>query len=341
MSEEKNSEGKPVKKDIWDIFKALGPAILAAVVAIMGGWYNFQQTKLSQAAQQLQAKINIMTERENSDNTIRAKMFEILINSMFDKGMGSAAIDPNNMPAVEKQVMFLDLLSRNFDTVDVKPLFEDLDKDFTKKIYDEKNFSQAQRGDFFDMRSELRGVGKKLSVKQLNALSSLEGSVVQGVTILKDKDGNFQTIRDESSSNGNGEKIPVEIKPNDISDGKVDISVEYTRTKASDPSFRAPSFEVTFYDLPYIDNSVLDINMRIGIILTRFVQIQDLDLFTDRLDKKLIKDYQDFKDSGITHYAELKVVKFPAKYIGNRDKPYLGHIIDELAGQQQEKKAGK
>jgi len=256
---------------------------------------------------------------------------------MFEKGIGSTTANTGNMAAVEKQVMFLDLLSRNFDTVDVKPMFEDLDNDLTKMIYNEKDFSQTQRGNFFDTRSELRRVGKNLSVKQLNALASLEGSVVQGVVLLKDSEGNFQVIKDESVSNGNGEKIPVEIKPNDIFDGTVDISVEYTRTKSSDPSFKAPSFAVTFYDLPYIDNSVIDKDMRIGIILTKFVQIRDLDLFSDRLDKKLLKDYQDLKDGGISLYAELKIVKFPAKYIGNRDKPYLVDIINELGGEQKEK----
>jgi hypothetical protein len=341
MSEEKNTEEKHEKKDIWDILKSLGPAILAAVVAIMGGWYNMQQTQLNKAAEKRQVYTNIMAERESSDNTIRAKMFEILINSMFEKGVGSITSNTNNKAAVEKQVMFLDLLSRNFDTVDVKPLFEDLDSDLTKKIYNEKDFSLTQRGDFFDMRSELRRVGRNLSVKQLNALASLEGSVVQGVVLLKDQDNNIQVIKDESASNGNGEKIPIEIKPNDISDGTVDISVEYTRTKSSDPSFKAPSFAITFYDLPYIDNSVLDADMRIGIILTKYVYIRDLDTFSDRLDKKLLKDYQDFKDGGIAQYAELKIIKFPAKYIGNRDKPYLGQILDELGGEKKEKTAGK
>jgi hypothetical protein len=346
MSEEKTTEEKPAgekrsKKDVWDILKSLGPAFLAAVVGVMGGWYNLQQTQLNKAAEKRQVYTNIMAERESSDNTIRAKMFEILINSMFEKGVGSATINTNNISAVQKQVMFLNLLSRNFDTVDVKPLFEDLDSDLTKKIYNEKDYSLAQRGDFFDMRYELRGIGKNLSVKQLNALASLEGSVVQGIVILKDKDGNIQTIKDESTSNGNGAKIPVEIKPNDISDGLVDISVEYTKTKSSDPSFKAPSFAITFYDLPYIDNSVLDADMRIGIILTKYVYLRDLDIFSDRLDKKLIKDYQDLKDGGITQFAEMKIIKFPAKYIGNRDKPYLGQILDELAGDQKEKAATK
>jgi len=60
-------------------------------------------------------------------------------------------------------------------------------------------------------------------------------------------------------------------------------------------------------------------------------------MFRDRLDKKLIKDYQDLKDGGIMQYAELRIIKFPAKYIGNRDRPYLQEIIQNLVGDQKEK----
>jgi hypothetical protein len=339
MSEEKPTEEKPAgekrtKKDIWDILKSLGPAILAATVGIMGGWYNLQQTKLTKATERRQVYTTITTERENSDNTIRAKMFEMLINSMFSKGVGTTTANPNDASAIEKQVMFLDLMSRNFDTVDVKPLFVDLDNTLTKKIYDEKNYSVTQRGDFFDIRSELRRIGKDLSVKQLNALASLPGSVVQNFTILKDNDGNIQAIKDESVTNGNNLKIPVDIKTNDILDGEVNISLEYTKSKSSDPSFKAPSFYVSFYDLPYIDNSVLDKDMRVGVILTKYVNTHDLDLFSERLDKKLVKDYQDLKDGGITQLAEMKIIRFPAKYIGNRDRPYLQQIIEDLVGDQ-------
>lgn len=337
VSEEKPVEEIHQKKDIWDILKSLGPAFLAAVVAVMGGWYNMQQTQLNKSSEMRQVYTNIMTERESSDNTIRAKMFEMLMNAMFAKGFGSANAHPDDVRTIKQQVMFLDLLSRNFDTMDIKPLFEDLDSELTKKIYDEKSYSPKQRGDDFALRAELRRVGKNLSVKQLNALASLPGSFVQGVVLLKDREGVIQAIKDESALNGNGGKIPVEIKPNDISDGMVDISLEYTKSKSSDQAFKAPSFIITFYDLPYIDNSVLDTDMRVGILLTKYVSIRDLDLFRDRIDKKLIKDYEDLKAGGITQYAELRIIKFPAKYIGNRDRPYLQEIIQNLVGDQKEK----
>ena len=78
-------------------------------------------------------------------------------------------------------------------------------------------------------------------------------------------------------------------------------------------------------------------DMRVGVLLTKYVSISDLDLFRDRLDKKLIKDYQDLKDGGIAQYAELRIIKFPVKYIGNRDRPYLQEIIQNLVGDQKEK----
>lgn len=40
------------------------------------------------------------------------------------------------------------------------------------------------------------------------------------------------------------------------------------------------------------------------------------------------------KDGGISQYAELRIIKFPAEYIGNRDRPYLQEIIQNLVGDQ-------
>jgi hypothetical protein len=122
----------------------------------------------------------------------------------------------------------------------------------------------------------------------------------------------------------------VEIKPQGLDDGNVDISLEYLKTKASDQGFKAPSFIVTFYDMPYIDNSVIDKDMRIGVVLTKYVTTKDLDMFRDRLDKRLIKDYEDLKAGGIVKYAEIRLIKFPAKYTGHRDRPYLQEILQDL-----------
>jgi hypothetical protein len=240
------SDEKHAKKDFWDILHTLGPAIIAAAVGIVGGMYNYQQAQISKASEMREVYTKIMAERESSDNSIRATMFEMLFNAMFAKGFGSANSNPDDIHNIKQQVMFLDVLSRNFDTVDIKPLFEDLDSELTKKIYDGKDYSVDQRGNYFEMRSELRRIGKNLSIKQLNALASLPDSVVKTIVLLQDMKGNIQTMQDETASNGNGDTIPVEIKPEGISDGMVNISLEYQKTKASDQGIKAPSFIITF-----------------------------------------------------------------------------------------------
>lgn len=322
-------EPAPKKKDFWDIIQALGPAIIAATVAIMGSMYSIQQTRMTKASEMREVYTKIMTERESSDNTIRAKMFEMLFTGMFAKEMNSNN-NPEDVRVLKQRVMFLDVLSRNFDTVDIKPLFEELDRILTKNIYDDRTDADARQGEYFELRSELRRIGKNLAVKQLNALASLTGSVVKRLVLLENKDGNLQVMADESAANGDDDPLPVEIKPISIADGMVDVSLDYLKTKVSDQGFKAPSFIVTFYDLPYIDNSVLDKDMRIGVVLTKNVVTSDLDLFRTRMDAKLVQDYEELMESGITKYAELRLIKFPAKYSGHRDRPYLQEILQDL-----------
>ena len=331
MSEDQHQkpEEPPRKKDLWDIMQALGPALIAATVAIMGSIYGYQQAQMTKASEMREVYTKIMTERETSDNSIRANMFQMLFTAMFSKDVGTTT-NQDNIHLIKQRVMFLDVLSRNFDTVDIKPLFEDLDADLTAKIYNDNAYTDVSQKDYFVMRSELRRIGRNLSIKQLNALASLPGTVVKNITVMEGKEGNLQVIQDENAADGNGDNIPVEIKPQSLDDGKVEITLEYQKTKASDQGFKAPSFMITFYDMPYIDNSVIDKDMRVGVVLSKYVATKDLILFHDRIDKRLIKDYEDLKAGGIVKYAEIRLIKFPAKYTGNRDRPYLQDILQEL-----------
>lgn len=339
MSEEQpqKKEEPRKKKDVWDIIQALGPALIASAVAIIGSVYSYQQAQMTKASEMREVYTKIMTERESSDNSIRANMFQMLFNAMFDKDVGSSE-KQDNANLIKQRIMFLDVLSRNFDTVDIKPLFENLDGDLTKKIYNDKAYSDSSQKDYFAMRSELRRIGRNLSVKQLNALASLPGTVVKSIVLIEDKEGILQVMQDESASENGSDSIPVEIKAQGLDDGKVEIALEYQKTKASDQGFKAPSFIVTFYDMPYIDNSVIDKDMRVGVVLTKYVATKDLNSFRDRIDKRLIKDYEDLKAGGIVKYAEIRLIKFPAKYTGHRDRPYLQEILQDLIEEEKTKK---
>lgn len=321
------SDNLKPKKDLWDILQALGPAIIAATVAIVGTMYNYQQAEIAKASEMREVYTKIMAERESSDNNIRATMFGMLFNAMFKKEDGLKE-NPANVQAMKKRVMFLDVLSRNFDTIDIKPLFEELDGEMTKKVYNEQ-YPAELRGEMFIMRADLRRIGKNLSIKQLNALASLSGSEVRRIVLMEMDDGAVQVIPDEAPG-GKTDDFPVEIKPEVMHDGIIDLTLDYKKSKAADHGFKAPSFYISFYDLPYIDNSVLDKDMRVALVLTKFFNVRDLDKFRGKLDKRLIRDYQDMKDGGIAKYAEIRLIKFPAKYTGNRDRPYLQDILQDL-----------
>jgi hypothetical protein len=324
------------KKDFWDIIQALGPAIIAATVAIVGTMYNQQQAQIAKSSEMREVYTKIMAERESSDNNIRATMFGMLFNAMFQKEGGLKG-EPTNMRAIKQQIMFLDVLSRNFDTVDIKPLFEDLDNEMTKEIYNENEFPDNLKGEIFIMRGDLRRIGKNLSIKQLNALASLSGSEVRRVVIMQMQDGTMQVIPDEPPE-GKADDFPVELKPELMHDGVIDLTLDYKKSKVADQGFKAPSFYITFYDLPYIDNSVLDKDMRVALVLTKFFNVRDLDKFRSKLDRRLLRDYQDMKDGGIAKYAEVRLIKFPAKYTGHRDRPYLQEILQDLVDDNKLKK---
>ena len=85
----------PRKKDLWDILQALGPALIAAAVAVIGSVYSYQQAQMTKASEMREVYTKIMTERENSDNNIRASMFQMLFNAMFDKDINSADTPDN------------------------------------------------------------------------------------------------------------------------------------------------------------------------------------------------------------------------------------------------------
>lgn len=333
------------KKDRWDIIRALGPAIIAAVVGVLGLWYNYNQADITKRSDRRQVYTNIMAQREVSDNSIRATMFATLLKAMFNDGDGLGTKDKgasDDIDIIKQRVMFLDLMSRNFDTIDIKPLFTELDRDLTKKLADTR-FSVQQNDNFFAMRDQLRRIGRHLSIKQLNALASLSGSEVTKLVIYTYADGVLHVTQDKS--NGNDTSLPVEVKPRAIVDGMVDISLEYNKSKESDPSSLNQSFILTFYDMPYIDNMVIDKDMRISVVLSKYLTTADLDRFKGRfkgsIGRSILEEYEELKKAHISQYAELRIIKFPSKYIGNRDRPYLQDIMENLIENNEKVKSGK
>ncbi len=104
----------------------------------------------------------------------------------------------------------------------------------------------------------------------------------------------------------------------------------------------APRFSITFYDMPYIDNTRFTTGSRLAVILEKFISPADYAPFLEQITEPTLRqDYLDLSASKprILRMAVLRLVLFPEGYLGLRDRPYLEEVIQQITkGPSTEKK---
>ena len=368
------------EKDLWDKLRAAGPVVVALVVGVMGAWFNVQQaqldresllqqkelerqslqhrTELERRSRHQQVFTELLAQRERADSDLRAATFKTLFDHYFTKGSlaDTALSDASNDPqkfltltgAVKQRIMFLELLGRNFETIDIKPLFENLDRRLTNIVLSEdaKDPSPAQI-EAFRQRELLRKVGRSLGGKQATALASLDETKTlrvhikscTGETDLKaefDSAGKVEnklaSLLQESSILIIADKIEGEnIKVIDASfgDGKVRLSLEVPSGKDTNP----PSFSVGFYESPYLDNTRFSSEARLAVVLEKFISPKRYARFLSRIEDRSLQDgYLRYKTDlpEDCEYAAIRVLLFPEGYMGLRDRPYVEEVLLKL-----------
>ena len=225
----------------------------------------------------------IVSKREMADTELRAKMFENLIKCFF----GSTSQQKTN----KEKLTLLRLLALNFhEFFDLKPLFEELE-------------SEIEEGE----RYKLREIAKEISGKQEVMLSHIkEGMVFERVLYEGEENGVMVPPMDKSAYRGHRLGIVLtEIGQNeayvklhviDIPEGVKDVG-ETTDV----------NFEVSFYDMPFIDNTKLFNATRFAITL-----------------KDIVMDEKQEKA------ARIKIIFFPESYMSSRDRPYLDEMLQQL-----------
>ena len=351
------------RKDFWDKLQASGPIFVGIAVALIGGWYNLQQNSLQRETLVQQTYTEIVAQREKSDNDIRAQMFQRLVESLFGKlealpntavpsavagdsapGMvspeqGSApeelatASVESRLAHYRKRIMFLNLLVHNFETVDIKPLFNQLDLELSEMA--EGVSQKAGQKNCYALREELRRIGNYVAVRQANALAAAEDARVQRFAFRAKR--NVQGDEIESIRlNDTGTEIPVELVARELDDGSVRVRIEPAWLPGEQVSNFAtvsdPEFSVTFYDAPYIDNVRLASGMRVALILNRSIPVEKLVEHPDWIaeDKEMHELVQAYAEEGIANVAEVTLIQFPDEYTALRDRPYVEKIFEDL-----------
>ena len=220
---------KEEKKDIIEAVTKIVPAasVLIAGIAIPVV-LNYNEGKNRQS----QLYVQIMSQREQSDSALRERMFNALINSYFGKEVST---DP------EKQIMFLNLLTLNFqEFFDAKPLFDDLDK----KLKGES-------------RRKLQNIAREVADRQVNMLTKPAHKPVELMLCSEQHDDCQTTATFSVKGTQRTYHFNVELLEVSISAVSLRVSPMLGGTQPESFDFKPIEFEVSYYDTPFMSNTRL------------------------------------------------------------------------------------
>lgn len=226
----------------------------------------------------------IVSGRERADAELRARMFENLIKSFF----GNTSKDTSG----KKRITMLRLLALNFhESFNVKPLFEELDSELTD-----------------NNREELRKVAKEVIEKQDAVLSQVKEGVVFGITFEGEGEENGKMIPPSGKEAYNGHRLGIVVTEIGINDDYVRLHItDMPEENANIASIADLSFKLSYYDMPFIDNTKLFNSTRFAVTL-----------------KGIGKDNEGKK------VVSVKLIFFPETYMSGRDRPYLDEMLAQL-----------
>jgi hypothetical protein len=360
---------EPEGKDFWDKLRASGTIVVAIVVAFMGGWFNHQQAERNRVSAESQFYTDLLAQRERSDSELRSEMFKTLFEAYF-RGKLSDSVGPQQSPreegmvegmvvasgpaadsapapapdfaGLERRIMFLDVLVRNFESIDIRPLFEDLDRRLTEIVWSDGAPGEAAaeaRQKAFGLRWQLRRAALGNVVRQVSALSSLDDAKVERLPITE---GTCSTFEGGAEDNPSQSAQDIDeprlfdfgtILINRLEDGSVYLSILLDESEEQAGGSTQPvklDFQVTFFDMPVLENIRLPSGKRLTVTLASYFSPREYKDFVGQFPAYLAQDYRSFLDSPDLRdcrKAQLTLLQFPDSYIGPRDRPYIQNLI--------------
>ena len=284
--------------------------------------------------------MQVMTEREKSDTDIRAKMFErLLVNYL---GEFKSYANKDDAESFRKQIMILDLLSVNFqEFFNSRPLFEEVHRRLVSKRERATNTA-----DWDDLAREIIRVSRNVASRQALMLNTLGKSVNFSVQVGDTycvrmyNDAEIASLRPDDarrlfnpdyrggpcSNLGSRVTDSQEAEPRDVR-RSIEIYVKkvdrvhasaWVQVKPYDDVFvnrrytysserKGFEFEVSYFDLPYMDNTKLSDGSRLSLLLK--------DIYTG-------PDQQDV--------VEMEAIRFRNDFLSLRDRPAFEEMLRRL-----------
>ena len=335
MAEER--EDKPAenaKRGLWGKSESLAKILAGVGVAIGSIAIPVIIAKTSEESRRAQVYMQVMSEREKADTAIRQEMFKTLLTNYLGRFEEKKGMKENE-DSFRRRIMFLDLLNLNFqEYLNTKPLFEDAysrmqqAKEGKKKgSKDYETVERLQEQLFQVARNVASGQSSTLALSGLNRAFDLKKGETVCVRLypvenLKVSTGTGKEPLDEIRK-GSCSEAPVEdSRPADRGFPAIDVdlqevneSVARVKVTPYQESFRSDTlnyvlkakpmvFNVSRFDLPYMDNTRLSDGSRFALVLSH----------TD-------------KKEGV---AEFNVIIFKGEFMSLRDRPLFEEMLQKL-----------
>ena len=174
----------PTAKDWWDKLESFAK-ILAGVCAAGGAiLIPVFINHYTEESRKSQVYLQMMTEREKSDTSIRENMFKILMDGYLQTLKEDAKNE--DLESFRKRIVFLELLAVNFqEFFNAKPLFEEVYERLVKYRGTVKD--EQTRNAWMELEKKITGVAREIASGQATTLNTLGDSV--GFTMRKGEVG--------------------------------------------------------------------------------------------------------------------------------------------------------
>lgn len=298
-------EMTPEEKDFWAkadvVAKPLASSLTAVAILVLGFCTSqvLEKNKAMETNAQLYSQL--MSQREAADSALRKDMFNSVIQTFLTKGQGQQATP-------EEAVLNLELLAYNFhDSLNIEPLFLHV-----KRRIEASEQCQKERDKFV---RRLEKVAREVAARQILILDAVGESTdinidLKKLTDIKGKEkadtleiGPF-TLTVEGIKRSFLVVIQREIP--EKKEIEVELIVERlgnSDAKGGKQRKTTAQFWAGLYDFPAIDNTRLPEDHRCALVITEYEK---------------------------NRQAEAKLLCFPGRYAGLKDKTYYEDMVNNL-----------
>lgn len=233
----------PKQRDVWDkldiIFKGLVAIAVSGALTFYGIISQQSRADREREDRSAQMLIQLVNARESANTQLRSNMFNTLLQHYFRQN------------DFRSQIVVLELIGLNFrDAIQIKPMFEQLDRDFADVTVAEDH----------RYRSMLRKAARNVVRDQLDQIRlSADGHVCEAVL----KTG--EIIRP-----GCFPMLAVKLVSVDEAGVRVQINSNQGQLLFDDDLENGDSFSVGYYDMPMVDYTSIAVtseSMRYSIVL--------------------------------------------------------------------------